>query len=71
MAAAGAARIDSGLPGMEDVSDGDAKEEDSLATHRRTARPPTLPAGKPWRVAVKVIDPRGNEGLRVVTMPAV
>lgn len=35
------------------------------------ARPPTLPAGKPWRVAVKVIDPRGNEGLRVVTMPGV
>lgn len=33
--------------------------------------PPTaLPKGKPWRVAVKVIDPRGNEGLRVVTMPA-
>ena len=23
-----------------------------------------------WRVAVKVIDPRGNEGLRVVTMAA-
>ncbi|HEX6017757.1 MAG TPA: hypothetical protein VFZ28_06635, partial [Burkholderiaceae bacterium] len=34
------------------------------------ARPPALPAGRPWRVAVKVIDPRGNEGLRVVTMPA-
>jgi adenine-specific DNA-methyltransferase len=34
------------------------------------ARPPRLPAGAPWRVAVKVIDPRGNEGLRVVTMPA-
>lgn len=33
------------------------------------ARPPALPPGKPWRVAVKVIDPRGNEGLRVVTMP--
>ena len=33
------------------------------------ARPPALPTGKPWRVAVKVIDPRGNEGLRVVTMP--
>ena len=23
--------------------------------------------GEPWRVAVKVIDPRGNEGLRVLT----
>lgn len=34
------------------------------------ARPPRLPTGAPWRVAVKVIDPRGNEGLRVVTMPA-
>ncbi len=32
------------------------------------ARPPRLPAGAPWRVAVKVIDPRGNEGLRVLTM---
>ena len=34
------------------------------------ARPTRLPANAPWRVAVKVIDPRGNEGLRVVTMPA-
>jgi adenine-specific DNA-methyltransferase len=33
------------------------------------ARSPALPPGKPWRVAVKVIDPRGNEGLRVLTMP--
>jgi adenine-specific DNA-methyltransferase len=33
------------------------------------ARPPAVPPGRPWRVAVKVIDPRGNEGLRVVTMP--
>ena len=33
------------------------------------APPPKLPPGQPWRVAVKVIDPRGNEGLRVVTMP--
>lgn len=32
------------------------------------ARPTRLPAKAPWRVAVKVIDPRGNEGLRVVTM---
>lgn len=30
------------------------------------ARPPCLQPGEPWRVAVKVIDPRGNEGLRVV-----
>ena len=42
------------------------------------ARPPTPPAGRPWRVAgggwrvavkVKVINPRGNEGLRVITLP--
>jgi adenine-specific DNA-methyltransferase len=32
------------------------------------ARPARLPPKAPWRVAVKVIDPRGNEGLRVVTM---
>ncbi len=30
-------------------------------------RPSRLAAGEPWRVAVKVIDPRGNEGLRVLT----
>ena len=33
------------------------------------ARPPAMAAGRPWRVAVKMIDPRGNEGLRVITMP--
>jgi adenine-specific DNA-methyltransferase len=33
-------------------------------------RPPRLPTHAAWRVAVKVIDPRGNEGLRVVAMPA-
>ena len=30
-------------------------------------RPRRLADGEPWRVAVKVIDPRGNEGLRVLT----
>ena len=30
-------------------------------------RPPRLGKGQTWRVAVKVIDPRGNEGLRVLT----
>ena len=30
-------------------------------------RPAHLAAGRPWRIAVKVIDPRGNEGLRVLT----
>ena len=31
-------------------------------------RPKRLGKGETWRVAVKVIDPRGNEGLRVLTV---
>ena len=31
-------------------------------------RPARVPPHQDWRVAVKVIDPRGNEGLRVVTV---
>lgn len=31
-------------------------------------RPGHLNKGQTWRVAVKVIDPRGNEGLRVLTL---
>jgi adenine-specific DNA-methyltransferase len=31
-------------------------------------RPVRLSKGENWRVAVKVIDPRGNEGLRVLTI---
>jgi adenine-specific DNA-methyltransferase len=31
-------------------------------------RPPRLGKGETWRAAVKVIDPRGNEGLRVLTL---
>ena len=31
-------------------------------------RPSRLREGETWRIAVKVIDPRGNEGLRVLTM---
>jgi adenine-specific DNA-methyltransferase len=31
-------------------------------------RPVRLKDGEKWRVAVKVIDPRGNEGLRVLTV---
>jgi len=44
---------------------------DELTGYRTLAfaRPPALAAGRPWRVAVKMIDPRGNEGLRVITMP--
>ena len=33
-------------------------------------RPSRLGKGETWRIAVKVIDPRGNEGLRVLTMKA-
>jgi adenine-specific DNA-methyltransferase len=32
-------------------------------------KPARLKKGEKWRVAVKVIDPRGNEGMRVVEMP--
>jgi len=31
-------------------------------------RPTRLKKGEAWRVAVKLIDPRGNEGLRVLTI---
>ena len=31
-------------------------------------RPVRVGKGESWRVAVKVIDPRGNEGLRVLTI---
>lgn len=31
-------------------------------------RPARLQSSERWQVAVKVIDPRGNEGLRVVTL---
>jgi hypothetical protein len=33
-------------------------------------RPERLGKGETWRVAVKVIDPRGNEGLRVLIVSA-
>ena len=33
-----------------------------------SSRPSTLVDGESWRVVVKVIDPRGNEGLRVLTV---
>ena len=33
-------------------------------------RPERLGKGEAWRVAVKVIDPRGNEGMRVLTAKA-
>ena len=34
------------------------------------APPPDRRSGEPWRIAVKVIDPRGNEGLRVLAVEA-
>ena len=34
------------------------------------SRPATRREGETWRVAVKVIDPRGNEGLRVLSIDA-
>lgn len=48
----------------------DESRFDALTGYRTLpfARPPALPAGRPWRVAVKVVDPRGNEGLRVLTL---
>ena len=42
----------------------------SLPFSRPPAGSPNRPPGQPWRVGVKVIDPRGNEGLRVITLPA-
>lgn len=33
-------------------------------------RPAARAAGQSWRIAIKVIDPRGNEGLRVLTEDA-
>lgn len=48
----------------------DESRFDELTGYRTLAfaRPVALAPGRPWRVAVKMIDPRGNEGLRVITM---
>ena len=55
------------------LSDVDVIEEDAFDAlsglmSLSFPRPERLGKGETWRVAVKVIDPRGNEGLRVVTM---
>jgi len=55
------------------LSDADVIEEDAFAALSGLKslpfpRPERLGKGDTWRVAVKVIDPRGNEGLRVLTM---
>ncbi|AOS84351.1 hypothetical protein BIU88_09555 [Chlorobaculum limnaeum] len=54
--------------GSANVVDEDAF--DSLSGLRSLAfpRPAHLKEGEPWKVAVKVIDPRGNEGLRVLNI---
>jgi adenine-specific DNA-methyltransferase len=50
------------------VVEEDAFEALSGLTSLPFPRPERLRKGETWRVAVKVIDPRGNEGLRVVTL---
>lgn len=55
------------------LNDADVIEEDAFdalsgLTSLPFPRPERLGKGETWRVAVKVIDPRGNEGLRVLTI---
>jgi adenine-specific DNA-methyltransferase len=52
--------------GAAGVVEEDAFEKLSGLTSLPFPRPARLGQGEPWRVAVKVIDPRGNEGLRVL-----
>jgi len=54
--------------GDADVIDEGAFDALSGLTSLAFPRPERLGKGETWRVAVKVIDPRGNEGLRVLTM---
>ena len=54
--------------GDANVIDEDAFDALSGLTSLPFPRPVHLAKGENWRVAVKVIDPRGNEGLRVLTM---
>jgi adenine-specific DNA-methyltransferase len=54
--------------GDADVIEEDAFEALSGLTSLPFPRPERLGNGETWRVAVKVIDPRGNEGLRVLTI---
>ncbi len=50
------------------VVEEDAFESLSGLTSLGFPRPERLAKDDPWRVAVKVIDPRGNEGMRVLQM---
>lgn len=54
--------------GDANVIDEDAFDALSGLTSLPFPRPVHLANSEIWRVAVKVIDPRGNEGLRVLTM---
>ena len=54
--------------GDNGVLERDAFRELSGLSSLPFARPARLPEGETWRVAVKMIDPRGNEGLRVSTI---
>jgi adenine-specific DNA-methyltransferase len=54
--------------GEADVIEEDAFEALSGLTSLPFPRPERLGKGETWHVAVKVIDPRGNEGLRVLTL---
>lgn len=54
--------------GDADVIEEDAFDSLSGLTSLPFPRPDRLGEGERWRVAVKVIDPRGNEGLRVLTL---
>ena len=55
------------------LGDADVIEEDAFEAFSGLAsvpfpRPERLGKGGTWRVAVKVIDPRGNDGMRVLTI---
>ena len=54
--------------GDANVIEEDAFEALSGLTSLPFPRPERLGKGEAWRVALKVIDPRGNEGMRVLTI---
>jgi adenine-specific DNA-methyltransferase len=54
--------------GDADVIEEDAFEALSGLVSLPFPRPERLGKGETWRIAVKVIDPRGNEGMRVLTV---
>ena len=60
-------RLAKALGGKELVEEGVFDKLSGL-TSLPFPRPSLLGKGETWRIAVKVIDPRGNEGLRVLTM---